>query len=65
MECTVEHDVQPSSKNPEKKITFVRLTDKRPAEDFGEEETVAPRREAAPKASAPKAAEIDLDELLG
>ena len=67
VECTVEHDVQPSSKNPERSLTFVRLTDKRPAEGFGGEETVTstPRGSADTKASAAKAAEIDLDELLG
>ncbi len=32
IECDVEHDVQPSNKDPNKTVTFARLTDKRASE---------------------------------
>ena len=72
IECDVEHDIQPSSKNPNKNVTFVRLTDKRPADGYTEEEVNAPA--PAPKKAATaatskktevKSGNIDLDELLG
>lgn len=70
VECDVEHDVQPSNKNPDKNVTFVRLADKRPADGFDEEEVVTPppakKATAAPAKKTPvKAEEIDLDDLLG
>ena len=39
--CAVEHDVQPSSKDPSKNVTFDRLVDKSPANGFEEDDTVA------------------------
>ena len=61
IECDVEHDEQPSSKNPGKTVKFTRLTDKRPADGFGEGEI-----ESAPKQKTEvKAGNIDLDALLG
>lgn len=54
LECTVEHNVLPSNKDPNKTVTFVRLADKSPADGFDEE--VAPQ-----KASGA----VDLDALLG
>lgn len=72
IECDVEHDIQPSNKNPNKNVTFVRLTDKRPADGYTEEEVITPA--PAPKKTATattakktevKSGDIDLDELLG
>jgi hypothetical protein len=74
VECDVEHDIQPSNKNPEKNVTFVRLADKRHAEGYDEEEVVTPppaKKKTAAPAPAPtkktevKAEDIDLDALLG
>lgn len=69
IECDVEHDVQPSTKNPSRNVTFVRLTDKRPADGFDEAEVMSsPSKKptAAPAVKAPvKAGQIDLDALLG
>lgn len=68
IECDVEHDIQPSNKNPDKTVTFVRLTDKRPAEGYDEEEVITPptKKEAAPaKKTEIKSENIDLDALLG
>ena len=72
MECDVEHDIQPSNKNPDKNVTFVRLADKRHAEGYDEEEVVTPppakKKAAAPapaKKTEIKAEDIDLDALLG
>ncbi len=72
IECDVEHDIQPSNKNPNKTVTFVRLADKRPAEGYDEEEVItppAPAKKAASTLSAKKtevkSKEIDLDALLG
>ena len=72
IECDVEHDIQPSNKNPNKNVTFVRLTDKRPADGYTEEEvnTPAPAPKKAATATTAKKTEvksgdIDLDELLG
>lgn len=70
VECDVEHDVQPSNKNPDKNVTFVRLADKRPADGFNEEEVVTPsptkKATAAPAKKTPvKTKKIDLDDLLG
>ncbi len=70
IECDVEHDIQPSNKNPNKNVTFVRLTDKRPADGYTEEEVSSPA--PAPKKTAPaakktevKSEDIDLDAILG
>lgn len=70
IECDVEHDIQPSNRNPNKTVTFVRLADKRPAEGFNEEEVVTtppPAKKTAPavKKTEVKAKELDLDTLLG
>lgn len=66
VECDVEHDILPSNKNPDKTVTFVRLTDKRHAEGYDEEErgVPAPVTPAPIKKAAVKAEELDLDELL-
>ncbi len=67
--CSVEHDVQPSKKDPNKTVTFIRLGDKSPADGFDEEEvrTPAPKSAApaASKAAPEKSGGIDLDSLLG
>lgn len=69
IECDVEHDIQPSNRNPNKNVTFVRLTDKRPADGYDEDEvaTPPPAKKAAPavKKTEVKAKELDLDALLG
>ena len=51
IQCSVEHDVQPSNKDPNKTVTFIRLGDKSPADGFDEEEVQTP----APKKAAPTA----------
>lgn len=70
MECVVEHDVQPSNKNPEKNVTFIRLADKSPADGF--DEAVAPaiaaKKTATAKAATPVKNEtggFNLDDILG
>ena len=72
IECDVEHDIQPSNKNPNKTVTFARLADKRPAEGYDEEEVITPPAPVKKAASTPsakktevKSEEIDLDALLG
>ena len=60
IECDVEHEKVPSSKDPKKTLTFTRLTEKRPAEGYDESEVPV-----APKASVKKSDELDLDTLLG
>lgn len=62
IECTVEHDVLPSNKDPNKTVTFVRLADKSPADGFDEEVAPLKKTEAAPKKAS---GSIDLDALLG
>ena len=70
MECVVEHDAQPSNKNPEKNVTFIRLADKSPADGF--DEAVAPataaKKTATAKAATPVKNEtggFNLDDILG
>lgn len=63
IECDVEHDIQPSNKNPNKNVTFVRLADKRPADGYTEEEVSTPA--TAAKKTGVNTGAIDLDELLG
>ena len=69
IECDVEHDIQPSNKNPDKTVTFARLTDKRPAEGYDEEEVITPpvkKKGIAPaKKTEIKSENLDLDALLG
>lgn len=69
IQCSVEHDVQPSNKDPNKTVTFIRLGDKSPADGFDEEEvqTPAPKKAAptASKAAPKKSGGFDLDSLLG
>lgn len=72
IECDVEHDIQPSNKNPNKTVTFPRLKDKRPAEGYDEEEVITPPAPTKKAASTPpakkteiKSENIDLDALLG
>lgn len=69
IQCSVEHDVQPSNKDPNKTVTFICLGDKSPADGFDEEEVQTPApKKAAPTASkaAPKKSDgFDLDSLLG
>ena len=72
IECDVEHDIQPSNKNPNKTVTFARLADKRPAEGYDEDAVITPPAPAKKAASTPpakktevKSEEIDLDALLG
>lgn len=55
LECDVEHTEQPSTKNPGKTVTYVRLIDKRPSDGWA---TAAP-------APAAKVGKPDLAALLG
>lgn len=59
MECDVEHDLVPSTKNPGKTLTFARLSDKRPSEGFTEL-VKKPASSTASKSGYP-----DIDALLG
>lgn len=64
--AVVSHDVKPSTKDPAKTVTFVRLGDKKPATGFGKTATAAPKADATPKASGKKAtSKVNLDDLLG
>ena len=71
MECEVEHDVQPSNRNPEKNVTFVRLAEKAPADGFDEAVAPAPtakKTTATAKAATPVTNEtggFNLDDILG
>lgn len=71
MECVVEHDIQPSNRNPDKNVTFIRLADKSPADGFGEAEIApAPKKTTPAKAkgtpvTSSKTGGINLDDLLG
>lgn len=62
IKCTVEHDMLPSNKDPNKTVTFVRLADKSPADGFDEDVAPSKKTEAAPKKAS---GAIDLDALLG
>lgn len=64
IECDVEHDIQESTKDPDKTVTFVRLTDKRQADGYDEPE-VPMKPPAKSKPAAKKATVPDLDALLG
>jgi hypothetical protein len=70
IKCMVEHDIQPSKKDPAKTVTFCRLTDKEPASGF-ETAEAPPAQSSKPKTSAPtpaptaKGGKVDLDALLG
>ena len=60
IECDVEHELVPSKKDPEKTLTFTRLTDKRPANGYDKTEVTAL---ASPKSEV-KTGELNLDALL-
>jgi hypothetical protein len=67
IECDVEHDVQPSNKDPHKNVTFVKLTDKRVSD--GWDETLTPAAKSvqteAPSQNSAEKAKLDLYALLG
>jgi len=69
IECEVEHDVQSSNKNPDKTVTFVKLTDKSPADGFTEPVAKPAAKKTTPapaaKATTPKGAVPNLDDLHG
>lgn len=74
IECDVEHDTQPSSKDPNKTVTFARLADKRASDGWDESEAPAPAPAPKPKATQKPAAtttgsngkpKVDLKALLG
>ena len=57
--ATVTYDKKPSNKDPNKTVTFIKLSDREPASGFGKK----PARATAPKAG--KKASVDLDDILG
>jgi hypothetical protein len=66
IKCKVEHDVLPSRNDPERTVTFCRLTYKEPASGFENEEAETPTpSDAKSTPSAKKNSKIDLDDLLG
>lgn len=69
IQCTVEHDTQPSNKDPNKTVTFIRLGDKSPSDGYTENETATPKKVAPTAKAAPVAKPtsngFDLDSLLG
>lgn len=74
IECDVEHDTQPSNKDPNKTVTFARLADKRASDGWDESEAPAPAPAPKPKATQKPAAtttgsngkpKVDLKALLG
>lgn len=68
IECDVEHDTQPSNKDPNKTVTFARLTDKRQSDGWNEEAapTPAPAKTTAPKTTTKGGKPgVDLKALLG
>lgn len=70
IECDVEHDDQPSNKDPNKTVTFARLTDKRVSDGWEEDEAPAPAPAPKPKTAPTKAGSngkpaVDLKALLG
>lgn len=65
LECTVEHDVLPSNKDPNKTVTFVRLADKSPSDGFDEEVAPPKKTETSSKKATKAQGGIDLDALLG
>ena len=64
--ANVVHDVLPSTKKEGETVTFVRLTDKEPADGFDEEEAPPKKKPAtkAEEATAP-AKKFDLKSVLG
>lgn len=62
--AVVTHDVKPSTKDPAKTVTFVKLGDKKPASGFGTTTTSAPAEKTETKATK-KSNKVNLDELLG
>lgn len=72
IECDVEHDVQPNKNKPDKTVTFVRLSDKRPSdgweESVGTSSTPTPKTAPAASQAASKPSAkggMDLAALLG
>lgn len=71
MECDVEHDTQPSTKDPNKTVTFARLADKRVSNGWESAETPAPAAPAPAPTPAPAVTvtggkpTFDLGALLG
>jgi hypothetical protein len=69
IECDVDHDVQPSTKDPSKTFTYVRLADKRPAIGFmGGKATPVKTAAAKPIEKPAVSGQVsidDLDDLLG
>lgn len=68
IECDVEHDIQPNKNNPEKTVTFARLTDKRPSKGWNsqDEDLPTPSTKTAPAAfQVAKNGSVDLKAILG
>lgn len=58
LRCKVEHDVKPHRDDPNKTVTFIRLTEKLAADGYEETEKVAEK-------PATNSTKVDLDALLG
>ena len=66
IECDVEHDTQPSNKDPNKTVTFARLADKRVSDGWEENTTAPATQKAAPKTAGNNGKPaVDLKALLG
>lgn len=64
MECVVEHDIQPSTQTKSGTVTFVRLTEKSPANGFDGDVATTPQKAKSVKAVTPKGS-LNLDDILG
>ena len=65
IECDVEHDVQPSNKDPNKTVTFAGLTEKRPSEGWGEVKTASAPPEKPKVITEGGKPKFDLKKVLG
>ena len=62
IECDVEHETLPSTKDPKKNVTFAKLTEKRPSAGWGEPKLPTADIPAQTQQTKPK---VDLKALLG
>lgn len=64
IECRVIHEKVASNKDPNRTVTFARLTDKYPADGFVQTK-ISEKTKDTPTPTASKSTKINLDDLLG